>query len=151
MAARIVGIGQAMAGDDGVGIAVANYISDNGNNAGIEVVSLSEPSRLLPLLTDGANPVVLIDAVLDAGDPGRILMLKTDQRKSSPKLLSTHGVGVRDAIALARTIDPEHVSTRIVILGVTISRAGRHGESLSPEVAAAIPMAAARALALAHE
>lgn len=140
-----------MAGDDGVGIAIADYINRSADTAEVEVVLLAEPSRLVPLLTDGADPVVLIDAVLDGGAPGRIRVLKSDKQQSKTRLLSTHGVSVRDAIALARTIDPEHVAKRIAIVGVTITRAGRKGEKLSPKVAAAIPQAAAMALTLARE
>jgi hydrogenase maturation protease len=150
LAARIIGIGQPMAGDDGVGIAVADFIGSRTDCADIEVVRIAEPSRLVSMLTDGADPVILIDAVLDAGKVGRVVVLDPQGRPKA-KLLSTHGVGVREAIALARTLEPQQVASRIAIVGVTIGRVRRSGEKLSDEIAAAVPKAAEQALKLARQ
>lgn len=150
MAARIIGVGQAMAGDDGVGIAVARRIRQMRPPAAIEVVEVAEPSALLPLLTDSASLVVLIDALVDGGTPGRILRLGSGAGARRGHLLSSHGVGVLEAIELARSLDPENLAQRIEIIGVTIARPARYGEELSPGVARAVERAAAEAIKLAR-
>lgn len=150
LAARIIGIGQTMAGDDAVGLAVVEHLARTLDAADVEVIAVTEPSRMVPLLTDGANPVILVDAVLDGGRPGRVVVLKAN-RRSKARLLSTHGVGVRDAIALARATDPDRVASHIAIVGVTIANQNRRGAELSREIQAAITAAANRALRLAHE
>ena len=149
MPARIIGIGQPLAGDDGVGIAIARRAREMCERTDVEVVELSEPSALVPLLIDGANPVVLIDALVDAGEPGDVRHFAPEPGWRSARLLSSHGVGVRDAIDLARTLEPEAAANNIDIVAVTILRPSRYGETLSPAVAAAIDKAAALALRLA--
>ena len=102
------------------------------------------------LLTDGADPVVIIDAVLDQGPAGRVLLIDARSDSRSTHLLSTHGVGVLEAIELARIAHPKEVAQKILIVGITIQNANRGGAGLSPPVSAAIPIAAAQALKLAE-
>jgi hydrogenase maturation protease len=145
---RIVGLGQRAAGDDGVGIAVLDWLRRQGVAPGIELAEIWEASGLGPLL-ESPGPVVLVDAVL-APPPGRILELAPaalDDSRSRP--VSSHGIGVADTIALARLLAPDRLSPAVRLVGITIARPRRHAASLSPTVAAAVPEAAARALALA--
>ncbi len=142
---RVIGLGQAAAGDDRVGLAVLEHLRTRGVPDGVELLEAAEPSALLPLL-ETPVPVVLVDAVL-AVPAGEVLELTADaleQRGFST--LSSHGLGVAQAVALARLLSPEAVSPSIRIVGVSISRPERFREGLSPEVAAAIPHAAARVL-----
>jgi hydrogenase maturation protease len=150
MAARIIGVGQQLAGDDGVGLAVVRKLRETA--AAMDLVEALEPSQLVTLLTDGANPVVLVDAVLDEGAAGRVLLIdgqRPDPHPHSRHLLSTHGLGVMEAIELARIAHPDRVAQRIFIVGITIQRASRCGSLLSTAVADAVPHAAARALEMA--
>src|SRR5271155_1534546 len=118
--------------------------------AAMDLVEALEPSQLITLLIDGANPVVLVDAVLDEGVAGRVLLI--DGQRPDPHsrhLLSTHGLGVMEAIELARIAHPDRVAQRIFIVGITIQRASCGGDVLSAAVADAVPVAAARALEMA--
>jgi hydrogenase maturation protease len=140
MRARVIGIGQPAAGDDGVGIAVLRRLEGRALRDGIELVHAAEPSALIPLL-GGVDRVVLVDAVLAGGAPGRVLALTPgDVAASGASLLSTHGVDVTTAIALARAT--EDTLPEILIVGITIGRAERYRHELTPGVAAAVPAAA---------
>jgi hydrogenase maturation protease len=91
----------------------------------------------------------MVDGLHDA-PAGRVLMV--DSRRRDPRaqhLLSTHGVGVMEAIELARIAHPDRVARRIFIVGVTILQTLRSGEGLSPAVEAAVPHAAAKVLDIA--
>ncbi len=149
MAARIIGIGQAMAGDDGAGIAVVRHLREMSSDAGVEVMEIAEPSALVPLLTDGASPVVLIDAMVDGGEPGRILHVRFGAGEHRSPLLSSHGLGVLQAIDLAMTLNPDDFAQRVEIVAITIARPAAYGTGLSPEVAQAVDRAAIEALRLA--
>jgi hydrogenase maturation protease len=147
VAARIIGVGQQWAGDDGVGIAVIRKLREAA--ARCELIELNEPARLIDLLTDGADPVVLVDALLDDGPSGRVLLIDSHRRDARSKhLLSTHGLGVMDAIELARALHPARVAPRIFLVAITVQEAARRGVGLSPVVDAAVPRAAAQALML---
>lgn len=150
MAARIVGIGQAMAGDDGVAIAVVRRLREMAPRDGVEVTEIAEASALVPLLTDGVSPVVLIDAMVDGGEPGRVVRLDGDVGARRSRLLSSHGLGVLEAIELAMTINPGDFAQRVEIIAITIARPAAYGSELSPEVARAVDRAAIEALKLAR-
>lgn len=149
MAARIIGMGQAMAGDDGAGIAVVRHLREMPCGDWAEVMEIAEPSALVPLLTDGASPVVLIDAMVDGGEPGLVVHLRSGAGARRPRLLSSHGIGVQQAIDLAMTLNPDDFAQRVEIVAITIARPAAYGAGLSPEVARAVERAAIEALRLA--
>jgi len=148
VAGRIVGVGQPWAGDDGVGIAVVRSLREHG--APVDAVECDEPSRLIDWLSDGVSPVVIVDAVLDAGPPGRVLVLGARIGDfDHGRLLSSHGLGVMEAIELARIAEPLRVAQDISIVGITVRAAPHPVSGLSGAVAAAVAPAAATALRLA--
>ncbi len=150
MRARIIGIGNSMAGDDGVGIAVARRLVEMALGDDIDVMELAEPSQVIPFLIEGLSPVVLVDAVVGVRPPGRVIRMDAGTPElAKAKLLSSHGVGMFDAIELARTIAVDPAAFRVVVIGIAIEQPRRHGEGLSPPVAAAVEPAADLALRVA--
>lgn len=142
--ARVIGLGQASAGDDQVGLAIIEHLRHEGAASGLELLAIPEPSVLLPLL-ETPVPVVLVDAVLTE-PAGEVLVLRPEElEQRGLSTMSTHGLGVVQAVALARLLSPAAVSPAIHIVGVSISRP-RFQQGLSPEVAAAVPRAAAHVL-----
>ena len=104
-------------------------------HASIDLVEATDPTQLITMLTDGAEPVIIIDAVLDQGPAGRVFLIDAGSDSTSTHLLSTHGLGVMEAIELARIAHPTEVAQRIFIVGITIQSANRGGSGLSPAVA----------------
>jgi|CZKU01.1.fsa_nt_gi hydrogenase maturation protease len=147
MRARVIGIGQASAGDDGVGLAVLDALRRESLPSGVELVRVAEPTALIPLF-DGGTPMILVDAVVGAGEPGDLLSLPLDALDDKgPRLLSTHGVGVAPAVALARTLSPEAKATNVWIVAICIERPDALRNGLSPAIAAAVPRAVLAVLA----
>jgi hydrogenase maturation protease len=148
--AKIIGIGQDAAGDDGIGIAVVRRLRQMHLPDGVELVERAEPSQVISQLTDGCERAVLIDAVIDGGSSGRVLQVDPFQAVAcNAQLLSTHGIGLLEAIELARTLDESAMPREVKIVGVTIERPTRYQVELSANVAAAISPAAELALGLA--
>jgi len=147
MRARVIGLGQAAAGDDGVGLAVLDALREHGVPADVELVRAAEDVALVALLETCA-PVVLVDAVL--GTPtGEVLDLAPSElARRGPRSVSTHGLGVPEAVELARTLAPDTVSPAVRVVAVTIQRPTAYAQCLSPAVAAAVPRAVARVLGL---
>ena len=140
MTTRVIGIGQPAAGDDGVGHAVIEALAAMVLPAGVELTRVREASALLPLLDD-ADRVIVIDAVVDAGDPGAVMVLDAKQIDAAAMSgVSSHGIGVAQALELARTITPTlDVDVRFVAVGIAAPTAYRDGLSLP--VARAVPEA----------
>lgn len=143
MRARVIGLGQAAAGDDGVGAAVVAELGRRELPAGTELCRLSDPSALVAWLeTDGL--VILVDAVLEA-PAGRVLELTPDDLAAcAPGRVSSHGIGVSQAIELAGVLHDVAGSPTIRIVAVTIDRPTHYRHGLSAEVAAAVPVAVER-------
>jgi hydrogenase maturation protease len=152
MKARIIGLGQQAAGDDAVGLAVLDWLRTRRAASDrlleeVELMVAAEASALVPLLETPAE-VVVVDAMLDL-PPGEVReFAPEDLARGGPQPLSSHGVGVGQAIALARLLAPETVSPSIRIVAVTVMRPERYEHGLSPVVAAAVPRAAERILEL---
>ncbi|KYF79831.1 hydrogenase expression/formation protein hupD [Sorangium cellulosum] len=149
MTARIIGLGQRAAGDDAAGLAVLEALRRRAPPAGAELVEARDASALVSLLQTPAK-VVIVDAVL-ASPPGEVLDLSpSDLAAGAPVPVSTHGLGVGQAIELARLAAPDRLSPDIRIVGVSIGRPRRPRASdelgLSPEVTEAVPRAVARVL-----
>lgn len=147
MRARVIGLGQAAAGDDGVGLAVVRALRGRDLPTGVEVLHLPDPSALTELL-DAKVPLVIVDAVLGA-PPGEVVELTPNELATrAPGRVSSHGLGVTGAMALARVLNVEADLPLVRIVAVTIARPAGYQEGLSTEVAAAVPRAADRVLQL---
>jgi hydrogenase maturation protease len=135
--AVIVGIGQLAAGDDGVGLAVARELAARG----LPVRESADASILLVLLETG-HRVVLVDAVAGGGPPGTVMQLDPDVLVDGPTPLSSHGIAVAEAVALARTLYGDAAVARLAIVGIAIERPPAHAVGLSPAVTASVSTAA---------
>jgi hydrogenase maturation protease len=142
--AVVVGLGQPAAGDDGVGLVVAQTLVGRG----LEVRESTDATVLLALL-EARRRVVLVDAVI-AGPPGAVLQLDAGALASGRAPLSSHGLGVVEALALARTLYGTDLAADVAIVGISISPPAGPRAGLSPAVAAAVEPAAALAAALAR-
>jgi hydrogenase maturation protease len=132
----VVGIGATARGDDAIGVEVARAV-DALQLTGVDVVEAAEPVQLLDLV-EGRPTVIIVDAMLTGAAPGAVAIVDhlpaPDRRPSS-----THGLGVGQALALARILD--RLPHRLFIVGVEITDA-LLGSGLSGPVQAAVPRAA---------
>jgi len=143
----VIGIGNEFRRDDGIGPRVLDALRPL-IPAGVRLaVSDGEPVRLLEEW-EGAELAVVIDAVRRAGAgdpaPGRTYRLELDQAEAERAVgVSSHGLGLGDAISLARTLDM--LPSRLIVHAVEITDCG-FGSGLSPAVAAAVPAVTAAVL-----
>ncbi len=138
----VIGIGNLDRGDDGVGRAVARALRDLVPPETEVVETDGDATTLLALLEDTVRAVV-IDASASGAPPGTIRRFDVGIR-ALPHLrgsMSTHGMGLEEAIELARALG----SVPPVCLVYAIEGASFDtGATLSPAVAAAIIEVAAR-------
>jgi hydrogenase maturation protease len=146
---RIIGIGRRAGGDDGAGPAVIERLREKEMPPNIELHEVLEPSALIPLLED-AGRIIIVDAALGAGAPGTVLIVRPEDLDACPlSSLSTHGMSVGQAIALARVLAPEKVCPDISLVAIAAQKPGGVSFGLSAEVSAAIEHAAQTAYTLA--
>ena len=147
---RIIGLGQAFAGDDGVGLAVLRALRAERLPDFVELAEVADPGALVELLASDAA-IVLVDAILGqpAGELAELSPKTLADR--APGRLSSHGVSVPQAIGLARALAQSSTPPTIQIIAISIARPDRCAQGLSPEVAAAVPRAVQRVLARVRE
>jgi len=151
MAVRVIGIGRRTGGDDGAGPAVIDYLRTNCPSSALELHEIGEPSALISLL-ENATRVIIVDAAINAGIPGTVHVVRPEDIDQNPLFsMSTHGMSVGQAIALARVLAPELVCPDILLVAIAAQKPQGVVLGLSAEVSAAIERAAETVRTLAIE
>lgn len=131
---RIFGIGSP-SGDDQAGWLTIDALLARGvGGDGMVIEKLDRPgANLIPLLND-AGWVILVDAMRSGDRPGCIRAFGTDDWPAYGRGLSSHGLGVLDALLLARELGG--LPARLDLYGIEIGLAGP-GEQVGSAVRAA--------------
>jgi hydrogenase maturation protease len=125
----VIGLGNAVRGDDAAGLIAARRLG------GLE--HEGDPLALLDLW-QGAELVVVIDAVSSGADPGTLHRFDAVAGPLPARLrssTSTHAVGLGEAIELARALG--RLPARLVVYGIEGERFAT-GTALTPPVTAAV-------------
>lgn len=148
MATLVIGLGCEGAGDDGIGIAVVEAVRREARD-GIRTELVSDPSDLVQLLAT-RDRVIIVDAVVGGSSPVGAVEIYEDEALSTfpQSSVSTHGIGVGQAIELARAVHSSSVSPRIAVIGIHIERPTTYGFQPSTLVVAALAVAKLRVLSL---
>jgi hydrogenase maturation protease len=144
MSIAVIGIGQSLRGDDGIGPeAVRQWTNDfpqTATDPRIQILLLETPG--LGLLDDlaEADAVILVDAVSTGKPAGTVCVFDPIPDTSlSAAEKTAHGFGVAESISLARKTG-ERLPEHLILIGV---EGGQYelGRSLSDPVRAALPVA----------
>jgi len=159
----VVGLGNPILGDDGVGWRVADEVETRlsaggarvtaiggGPGEGVEVLRVGVGGlRLMELLT-GYDSAILVDAAEFAGRPeGEVRVCPFDQLEAGAAghLDSAHDASLRTALDLGRGLGAD-LPRRIETVTIQAHRTDVFSEELSPAVAAAVPRAVEAVLQL---
>jgi hydrogenase maturation protease len=141
----IVGLGNPILGDDGVGWKVVQEISQNlprNMSVGIECLSVGGLGLMEHLI--GYDRAILIDAfITDAEDVGSILIRTLNEipNYSAFHITSTHDTSLQNAIQLGREMGAK-LPREVIVIGIAIQRISEFGEEISPLVAETVLPAA---------
>ena len=135
----IIGVGNAMRGDDAAGLRVARVLAGRG------VENVRESSGETASLIDfwqGAESVLLVDAAQSGAEPGVVSRFDASTEPLPAEFLhcSTHAFGLAEAVELARSLGT--LPPRVIVFGVE-GISFEHGAELNPEVAGGVEIAAA--------
>ncbi|PWI13200.1 peptidase M52 [Streptomyces sp. Act143] len=139
----VIGVGNEFRRDDGVGWAVLARLRERSLPPGTDLATCDgDPGRLIGLW-EGARLAIVVDAAhAHPGTPGRVHRLELDAGLlDRPPTTSSHGLGLGEAVELARVLGllPEH----LVVYAVEGTDSAL-GTGLSPAVADAVePLVAA--------
>jgi hydrogenase maturation protease len=137
----VLGVGNVLMRDEGVGVHVAREIARDQSSIGGDVRVVDGGTLgldLLPLIAD-ARALVLIDAVDLRAEPGTVSVLRDDAVHGAlGGHLSAHQVGLGDLVAVGRLTGA--LPERVVLVGIQPAVI-EVGIELTTECAAAVPRA----------
>ena len=133
----VLGIGNILLQDEGVGVRAAEAFQLSGPPLGVEVVDGGTGGAdLLDIISD-RRKLIVIDAMQADFEPGTVLRLMVDDLVGAARhRISLHEIGLLDTLEMARHLAA--APQEVVIFGVQPAQI-RPGDYLQPAVAAAIP------------
>ena len=153
-ATLVIGLGNPILGDDGVGWRVAEEVQarlqvlGNGPNARVERFSAGGLALMERMV--GYPRVILIDSITTGeGTAGNLtcLPLSALPDPSAGHTTSAHDTSLQNALELGRALGAR-LPKEVWVLGIEAKRIGEFSEQLSPPVEAAVPLAADKVLEL---
>jgi hydrogenase maturation protease len=130
----VLGIGNLLLGDEGVGVHAARALSKEGCPDGTEVLEIG--TAILDALSalEKAHRVIVLDAMKYEGNPGTVYRIPLGRCRSSQCIASMHGFDIFRVMGLlGREYPPE-----VLVFGVEPKHLEWSTE-LSPEVTEAMP------------
>jgi hydrogenase maturation protease len=140
----ILGIGNVLMGDEGIGVHVARQLMQQDLPENVECVDGGTGSFYLLEMIQNADRVILIDATIDGQLPGTIRRLQPRFSSEYPRTLTAHDIGLKDLIDAFYLLGdvPD-----VTLFAISISPDQTLNLDLSPEIEAIIPQVAEQVLA----
>ena len=139
---RIIGCGNRERGDDGAGLLLVerlrqlNVSSGDGETLGLRMATCTGEATELMDAWGSDDDVIIVDAVVTGASPGTVHQWNGEvPHRSGGPSASTHGLGVEEAIRLARALGRCPKALRVYgIEGTQFD----HGSEISPPVRLAV-------------
>ena len=131
----IVGVGNILLGDEGIGIHVIKKLERLDLPANVEILDMGVAAFSLIPHIPGREKIIIVDAVKAGGKAGSIYRFSIDEiQKEKDKHLSLHEVSIGDIWSFVQP----HTSTEVVVIGVEPGQI-KWGMELSPSLKEKIP------------
>ena len=138
----VLGVGNQILGDDGVGVHVANELKKHIQNPNVTIdEAITGGMNLLDLIL-GYEKAIIIDAVkTKEGETGEVKRIPLDDF-STMHSCNPHDVSLIEAIKMAKKLGETRIPKEIIVIGVMMKQIPcEFGEQLSKDIAAAVPKA----------
>ena len=138
----ILGIGNPILGDDGVGVHIANELKKQIQNPLITIdEAITGGMNLLDLIL-GYDKAIVIDAVKTKDEENGEVKRIPLGNFSTMHSCNPHDVSLTEAIQMAKKMGEDRIPKEIVVIGIMMKEIPcEFGEKLSNKIAAAVPKA----------
>lgn len=141
----VLGVGNLLVGDEGVGVHALRALEAEAWPAHVRLVDGGTGGFQLLELLRSHSRIILIDATRDGAPPGTVSQFRARVATDFPPALGAHEIGLRDLIAAATLLGP---LPDIEVITVSVAELKPMTLELSAPVAAALPEVARRVRAL---
>lgn len=142
----MLGVGNVLMGDEGVGIHVLRALEKTPVAKGVRLLDGGTGGINLLLELDGFDDIILIDATRDGRPAGTVTQLAPRHVGDLPRALGAHDFGLKDLFAVVALLDR---LPRLHLFTVSVQTIRPMCLELSPAVATAVPNVVARVRRLA--
>jgi len=132
----ILGIGNYLMGDEGIGVHLANLMQNEKLPAGVDVLDGGTGGFHLLEYFEDYNHVILVDATLDGNVPGTLRLIKPKFASDFPPAMSTHDIGLKDLVSALQILGK---MPDIDLFVVSIASIQQQGIELTGEIEATLP------------
>ena len=94
----MLGLGNVLMGDEGVGVAVVRALEKHTLPAGVECLDGGTGGFTLLEALQSAGRIILIDAAADGNPPGTVTRTTPRFSRDYPPTLTAHDIGVKDLL-----------------------------------------------------
>lgn len=132
----VLGIGNILMGDEGVGVHVVRHLSRMPLPHRTQCLDGGTGSFLLLEPMQQAERVILIDATIDGKPAGTVTRLTPKFSSEYPRTLTAHDIGLRDLLDAAYLTGG---TLPVTLLAISIDPLQTMGMDLSPCIAECVP------------
>ncbi|MBI5053896.1 MAG: hydrogenase maturation protease [Chloroflexi bacterium] len=149
MKTLVIGLGNPILGDDGVGWRVVEAVQEQINDSSVDVDCAAVGGITLMEHLIGYDRAILIDAVITHQPIGTVSLFRLNEltEHSTLHTSSAHDASLQTAIAAGKAMGA-HLPHDVIIIGIEAEKIHDFSEELSPQVEAAVPRAADEVLLL---
>lgn len=135
----VIGLGNTILSDDGIGIFVSREVAKRINQDNVEVVEASLAGFNLMDLLMGYDEAIIIDSIkTNGGKVGDIYQIDPDSLSQTVRLASVHDLNLATALEFSKMLNLP-IPNKILIYAVEVMDNTTFKEGCCEEVAATIP------------
>jgi hydrogenase maturation protease len=130
----VIGVGNLLRCDDGVGIHVVNRLNEVAPYIDTLDVALGSVEILEAM--NGRDRVFIVDAVQAGGEPGTIYRVNLSGGEEPPRVTHSHGVDLLTTLRLGESLFPDQMPKEMILLAVEAEDITTLSESCTSKVQA---------------
>lgn len=137
MRTLVLGIGNLLRSDDGVGVHVVQRLKKE--NLKADIVDAAIAGLGIIEMIGGYDKVIIVDAIMTGGKPGAIYRLSRENLPNTVHLSYSHGVDLPTALRFGEEIMREEMPKEVVVFAIEAEDIGSFDDKCTPRVKKAIP------------
>lgn len=142
----VLGLGNSLVGDDGVGIHLLHRLQALGWGSEVEFAESAAGGIAILEMVAGYDRLLLLDCIVAADDnnPGKVVVLNEEELTTVRHASSIHDLAVGEVWQLGQRMG--YRMPQVIAVAITVELIWEIGEELSPAAKNALPIAMERCL-----
>jgi hydrogenase maturation protease len=136
MKTLVIGCGNLLRSDDGIGIHVIEHLRRERSVPGIDLVEAVSGIDIIGAI-QGYEKVILVDAIQSGGTPGTVYEFSLSELGEAGTF-SSHGMDFASLMKLGRGLYPGQIPDKITVLAVEAEDVMTISDKCTPKVAEAV-------------